>query len=74
MRQPDFLTAFAALWSSADLEDWKRWLRWRLISARASLLTDELVAENFAFYGTHPERHRGDPRPLEARRRRWSRA
>ena len=51
VRQPDYLTAFAALWSGEDLEDWKRWLRWRLIHARAGLLTDELVAEDFAFYG-----------------------
>jgi putative endopeptidase len=51
VRQPDVLTAFAALWSRRDLEDWKRWLRWRLISSRASMLTDELIAENFDFYG-----------------------
>lgn len=51
VRQPDFLTAFAALWADEDLEDWKRWLRWRLISSRASMLTDPLVAENFDFYG-----------------------
>jgi putative endopeptidase len=54
VRQPDFLTAFAAEWSGGsgfDLEDWKRWLRWRLISSRSSTLTDELVAENFDFYG-----------------------
>ncbi|HEY6577551.1 MAG TPA: M13-type metalloendopeptidase, partial [Mycobacterium sp.] len=51
VRQPDVLTAFAALWSGRDLEDWKRWLRWRLITSRASLLTDELIAENFDFYG-----------------------
>ncbi len=51
VRQPDYLSAFAALWSSEDLEDWKRWARWRLIHARAFLLTDELVAEDFAFYG-----------------------
>ena len=51
VRQPDALTVFAALWASEDLEDWKRWLRWRLISSRASLLTDDLVEENFAFYG-----------------------
>ena len=51
VRQPDYLTAFAAAWSGEDLEDWKRWLRWRLIHARAFLLTDELVAEDFAFYG-----------------------
>ena len=36
---------------SADIEDWRRWLRWRVISGRASLLTDDLVDENFAFYG-----------------------
>ena len=51
VRQPDALTAFAALWDSEDIEDWKRWLRWRVISGRASLLTDDLVDENFAFYG-----------------------
>lgn len=51
VRQPDYLTAFATAWSSEDLEDWKAWLRWRVIHARAFLLTDELVAEDFAFYG-----------------------
>ena len=51
VRQPDYLTAFAGLWSSEDLEDWKHWARWRLIHARAFLLTDEPVAEDFAFYG-----------------------
>jgi putative endopeptidase len=51
VRQPDYLTAFAAAWSGEDLEDWKDWARWRLIHARAALLTDELVAEDFSFYG-----------------------
>ena len=51
VRQPDYLTAFAALWSSADLDDWKSWACWRLIHARAAMLTDELVAEDFSFYG-----------------------
>jgi len=51
VRQPDFLTAFAAVWAEADLEDWKTWLRWRVIHGRAALLTDELIAEDFAFYG-----------------------
>jgi len=51
VRQPDVLTSFAALWSDRDLEDWKWWLRWRLISSRAAMLTDELIAENFDFYG-----------------------
>jgi predicted metalloendopeptidase len=51
VRQPDYLTTFAALWSGEDIEDWKRWARWRLIHARAFLLTDDLVAEDFDFYG-----------------------
>jgi neprilysin/putative endopeptidase len=51
VRQPDYLTAFADAWSSVPLEDWKRWLSWRVIHARAFLLTDELVEEDFAFYG-----------------------
>jgi neprilysin/putative endopeptidase len=51
VRQPDYLTAFAAAWSSEDFEDWKSWLRWRVINARAAMLTDDLVAENFEFYG-----------------------
>jgi putative endopeptidase len=51
VRQPDALVAFAALWSEAEFEDWKQWLSWRLISSRSSMLTDELVAENFDFYG-----------------------
>jgi putative endopeptidase len=51
VRQPDYLTAFAALWGSEDFEDWKRWARWRLIRARAQWLTDDLVAADFDFYG-----------------------
>ncbi|MGH3958353.1 M13 family metallopeptidase [Mycobacterium sp.] len=51
VRQPDYLTAFAALWDSENLEDWKRWARWRLIHARAGLLTDAVVCQDFAFYG-----------------------
>jgi putative endopeptidase len=51
VRQPDYLTAFAALWSAEALTDWKDWAAWRLINARAGMLTDAVVAENFAFYG-----------------------
>ena len=51
VRQPDYLTAFAELWRREDFDDWKSWARWRLIHARAGLLADALVAEDFAFYG-----------------------
>ncbi|WP_304441894.1 M13 family metallopeptidase, partial [Mycobacterium sp. 1465703.0] len=42
---------FAELWRNEDLEVWKSWARWRLMRARASWLTDELVAADFDFYG-----------------------
>ena len=51
VRQPDYLTAFAELWSSGDFSDWQDWARWRLIHARAGVLTDALVNEDFSFYG-----------------------
>ncbi len=51
VRQPDYLSAFAALWSGEDLEDWKAWARWRVIRARAAWLTDDIVAADFDFYG-----------------------
>jgi putative endopeptidase len=51
VRQPDYLTAFAALWESEDLDDWKLWARWELINARTDVLTDELIEQNFEFYG-----------------------
>jgi neprilysin/putative endopeptidase len=67
VRQPDYLTAFAQAWSREDIEDWKSWLRWRLIKARAFLLTDAVVAEEFEFYG---RRLSG----TEELRERWKRA
>ncbi len=51
LRQPDYLSAFAALWAGEPLSDWQDWARWRIIHARAGFLTDALVSEDFAFYG-----------------------
>jgi putative endopeptidase len=51
VRQPDYLIAFAELWNSVALDEWKDWARWRLIRARASWLTDDIVAADFDFYG-----------------------
>ncbi|PJE19365.1 MAG: peptidase M13, partial [Mycobacterium sp.] len=51
VRQPDYLTAFADLWSGEDFEDWKSWARWRLIRARSPWLTSEMVEADFEFYG-----------------------
>ena len=54
VRQPDYLTAFAGLWSgpgAREFTDWQDWARWRLIHARAAVLTAAVVEEDFDFYG-----------------------
>ncbi|MEI6253093.1 MAG: M13 family metallopeptidase [Mycobacteriaceae bacterium] len=51
VRQPDYLTAFAELWTASGFADWQDWARWRLIHARASVLPAPLVEEDFEFYG-----------------------
>ncbi|MRH28591.1 peptidase M13 [Microbacterium sp. SYP-A9085] len=50
--QPSFLEGLGSLLVDERLEDWKAWLRFKIVHAAAPFLTDELVDENFAFYGT----------------------
>ncbi|MFJ6651946.1 M13 family metallopeptidase [Microbacterium sp. NPDC091313] len=50
--QPDFLESFGALLTEERLEDWKAWLRFKVVHAAAAFLSDDFVAENFSFYGT----------------------
>ncbi|WP_137723110.1 M13 family metallopeptidase [Prescottella subtropica] len=52
VRQPSFVATFTELWTSRPLEDWKAWATWRILHSRAPYLTEALVAEDFAFYGT----------------------
>ena len=51
VREPTFAEGFAALWLQAPLDDWKAWLRYHLVSARAPYLSDAVVEANFDFYG-----------------------
>jgi putative endopeptidase len=51
VREPSFFEAFATLWQSEPLEDWKAWLGLRVVGARAPYLSDELVEASFDFYG-----------------------
>lgn len=51
VREPSFAEAFARLWTELPLEDWKAWLAYHLVSARAPYLPAELVEANFDFYG-----------------------
>ncbi len=50
--QPSFLESFAVLLTDERLEEWKSWLRFKVVHAAAAFLSDPFVAENFAFYGT----------------------
>ncbi|GAA1946452.1 M13 family metallopeptidase [Brevibacterium antiquum] len=47
--QPSFVTGMAEVWERTDIETIKTWLRFSVLSANASLLTDEIVEENFDF-------------------------
>ncbi|MFG6493112.1 M13 family metallopeptidase [Microbacterium sp. P03] len=50
--QPSFLEGLGALLSDERLEDWKAWLRFKIVHGAAAFLSDPFVEENFAFYGT----------------------
>ena len=50
--EPSYFDGFATLWAERDLEEWKQWLRWRLLASRAAYLTTEISRANFDFYGT----------------------
>ena len=51
VRQPDYLAAMAASLDTVPVAEWKEWLAWSLIRARAPFLSKPFVDENFAFYG-----------------------
>ncbi|MCR2808468.1 MULTISPECIES: M13-type metalloendopeptidase [unclassified Microbacterium] len=50
--QPSFFEGLGLLLSQERLEDWKAWVRWRIVHGAAAFLSDPFVDENFAFYGT----------------------
>ncbi|WP_102193334.1 M13 family metallopeptidase [Microbacterium aurantiacum] len=50
--QPSFLEGLGALLTPERLDEWKSWLRAQVVHAAAPYLTDDIVQENFSFYGT----------------------
>ncbi len=50
--QPSFIEALGSVLVPERLDDWKAWLRFAVIRGAAPLLSEEFIAENFAFYGT----------------------
>jgi len=51
VRQPSFFAALSDELAAAELDDWKTWLRWKVVHASAPYLSEAFVEENFAFYG-----------------------
>lgn len=63
VRQPSFLERLNTALTDLPLADWKLWLRWNLLRARARYLPQRFVDENFDFYsrtlaGTTTQRER----------------
>ena len=54
VRQPSFFSGISELLAGFDsqIDIWKAWLKWNVITSSAAFLTDEIVAQNFEFFGT----------------------
>jgi putative endopeptidase len=54
IHEPSFFSGTSAMLAhfSERRAVWLAWLKWNLISGSAAYLTDEIVLQNFAFYGT----------------------
>ena len=49
--QPSYVTALGNLLAAEPLANWKLYLQWKVLTARAPLLGKAFVEENFVFYG-----------------------
>jgi len=54
VRQPTFFTGLGQMLQNfdANVEKWRSWLNWQVLTGAAAYLNRALVNENFAFYGT----------------------
>ena len=50
--QPDFIENLGKMLERFEVEKWRSWLTWHLLSSAAPYLSSKFVNENFAFYGT----------------------
>ena len=50
---PDFISALNGIILNTDLSTIKDYLKWKIISGSASMLSDEFVEENFNFYSNY---------------------
>ena len=64
--QPEFLVTAGELVKKVGVNDWKTYLRWKLITAAAPYLSDDIVNENFHFFRLCFERDKGIETKMEA--------
>ncbi len=67
INQPSFVEGFNKIFAEASLEDWKSFLRWKLLDNYAAYLDSKLDDQNFDFYGRMLEGQ-------QEQRPRWKRA
>jgi putative endopeptidase len=65
--QVDYMRALNDIIKDTSIDDWKTYLNWKVLSANASLLSEQLDLQNFEFYS---KTLRGVEQPLP----RWKRA
>ena len=51
VQQPSFFAGLGAILTNFDVESWKAWLKWHIISGAAPYLSDDFTNENFSFFG-----------------------
>ena len=51
VQQPSFFEGLGTILANFDVDAWKAWLKWHIISGAAPYLSDEFTDENFAFFG-----------------------
>jgi putative endopeptidase len=54
IHEPSFFSGISEMLASFDSRHdiWISWLKWQLITSNAAYLTDDIVQQNFSFYGT----------------------
>jgi putative endopeptidase len=51
VQQPSFFEGLDLILKNFDVQSWKAWLKWQIISGAAPYLSSEFVNQNFEFYG-----------------------
>ena len=51
VQQPPYFAGLSEILSTFDRDSWVAWLKWSVISGSAAYLSNDLVNQNFSFYG-----------------------